>query len=73
MKRSKADYAIARIDETSPMHTAHLCYVITYRGRLIGHLDIHGSGYRHWSFTPGQPRPSQTTQRRLAASVRNDR
>lgn len=70
----KQAYEISRIDETSPLHTGfRLAYAITYRGRLVGHLDIHGSGYRDWSFAAGQPRPSSSTQRRLVSSVRNDR
>ena len=67
------DFALDRCDETSPYHTGKgRHYVVTFRGRLIGHLDVHTSGYLDWSFTAGQKMPSQSTQRRLVASIRNE-
>jgi hypothetical protein len=71
--RKRADFGLSRCDETSPYHTGKgRSYVVTYRGQMIGHLDIHTNGYRDWSFTAGQPRPSRTTQGRLVKTVRND-
>lgn len=70
----RADYEIHRIDETSPLHSGfQFCYMITFRGRRVGSLDIHGNGYRDWTFIAGQPRPSLSTQRKLVSSRRNDR
>jgi hypothetical protein len=69
------NYEIARCDETSPYHSGKgRSYIVTYRGRLIGHLDIHASGHRDWQFNAeAGPTPSVTTQRRLVKSVRNER
>ena len=69
------DYELNRCDETSPYHTGKgRSYIVTYRGRLIGHLDIHSSGYLDWSFNAEAGRvPSATTQRRLVRSVRDDK
>ena len=70
--RSLKSYALERCDETSPYHTGKgRSYIVTYRGRFIGHLDIHSSGYLDWSFN-SEAQPSATTQQRLARSVRND-
>jgi hypothetical protein len=69
------NYEITAADATSPYHSGKgRSYVVTYRGRLIGHLDIHASGYRDWQFNAGAgPVPSATTQQRLLKSVRNVR
>ena len=69
------EYELKRCDETSPYHSSKgRSYIVTYRGRMIGHLDVHTSGYLDWQFNreAGQV-PSATTQRRLVRSVRNDK
>ena len=60
--------------KTSPYHSEKgRSYIVTYRGHLIGHLDIHTSGYLDWQFNAeAGPTPSATTQRRLVKSVRNE-
>ena len=73
-KTKQANYTLDRCDETSPYHTGkgnH--YVVAFRGRMIGHLDVHASGYLDWRFTAGERIPSRSTQRRLVSSIRNDR
>lgn len=65
-----ADYEVHLCDTTSPYHSgAGRHYIVTYRGRLIGHLAIHASGDREWSFPAGAGQPSLTTQARLRRSV----
>ena len=68
-------YALKRCDETSPYYTGKgRSYIVTYRGRLIGHLDIHSSSYLDWSFNVEAGHiPSRSTQDRLVRSMRNDR
>ena len=69
MNREK-DYEIFQCDATSVYHTGSgRDYMVTYRGIRCGHLTIHRSGYMDWTFTVGLPRPSDSTQRRLVASV----
>lgn len=71
----KIDYELRICDETSPYHSGRgRSYLVSYRGRKIGNLDIHASGYLDWQFISGAGRaPSATTQRRLVQSVRNDK
>lgn len=71
---TQPDYKLERIDETSPLYTGvRRCYEVTCRGQYVGQLSIHADGYRDWSYIPGCPRPSASTQQRLLKSVRNDR
>lgn len=67
------DFEIHRIDSASPLSTGmEYDYLVTYRGRTVGQVAVHSTGYKDWSFSVGQPRPSLATQRRLMRSVRND-
>jgi hypothetical protein len=47
-------------------HDGHQ-FDITHHGRVIGHLDIHKSGYRDWVFAAAAP--SAATQNRLVGKA----